>query len=132
MDGDGVLSTTKDVFIPGTEPGTPYDLIINYDQGWQAPGQWLLDQNNNMHRTMARVPQNGSDDAVIEFVRPIPSIPDLPIYFIGPSGAGAVGVENVVFNLWYIPHEIEIDIDGDGAFDASATLTPVYATVREL
>ena len=85
-----------------------------------------------MHRPTARVPQTANDPAVIEFIRAIPSIPDLPVFFVGPSGANAIGIENVVLNVWYIPHEIEIDVDGDGNFDASATLTPVYATVREL
>ncbi len=122
---------SDDALIYGTLAGQDYNPTDAF-QSWQQPGQWLLDQNNNMHRPMARVPQTASDNAIIEFVRAIPSIPDLPVYFVGPSGAGAIGVENVVLNLWYIPHEIEIDSDFDGQLDISATLTPVYATVREL
>ena len=43
------------------------------------------------------------------------------------------GTDNIVTNLWYIPVELELDVDGNATPDGiSVRLSPVYATVREL
>ena len=112
-----------------TIPSLPWDAdIIEIPsstgpfQGWQAPRQWLLDQNNNIHRVLAGRRTDG--DGPVELVRPIPRLPsavddNVFIYYL-PGG----NVSGVVTTIWYIP-----------PVDASAerlSLTPVYVTVREL
>jgi hypothetical protein len=42
-----------------------------------------------------------------------------------------------VTHLWYIPTEVDLDVNGNGQLDqnelgVSVSLTPVYVTVREL
>ena len=105
--------------ILGTLPGSGYDPS-DQSQGWQAPRQWLLDQNNNIHRVLAG--RRNSSDGPVELVRPIPSLPsrvdhNVFIYYL-PGGS----VSGVVTNIWYIP-----PVDSNGL-----SLTPVYVTVREL
>ena len=97
-------------------------------QSWQAPGQWLLDQNGNIHRVLSG--RRTQSDGPVELVRPVPAMADLPVFFL--DGADPTR-DKVVTNLWYMPIEVKLDTDGDGAPDEfPVTLTPVYATVREL
>ena len=105
--------------IPGTDPGTPFNLYDpnapDQNQGWQTPAQWLLDQNNNVHRVLAG--RGNSSDGPVELVRPVSSMPLLPVYFLPGTS-----FDDVVTTIWYIP-----PVDSNGL-----TLTPVYVTVREL
>lgn len=120
----------------GLTPGDPSDdaLILGTDpynttdqaQSWQEPGQWILDQNNNMHRVLSRF-RNDDDLPVVELVRPVSAMPVLPVYFLPVDG-----FEDIVTNIWYIPREVKLDTNGDGQGDLSVRLTPVYVTVREL
>lgn len=133
-DADGVPGSPQlepAVMIPNTEGGTPYEPPgAGSDPSWQAPGQWLLDQNNNVHRVLAG--RRRSADGPVELLRPIPVLPPLDTYFMDRSGGVRVGVDNVVTNFWYIPTEVAIDVDGIGSGDLPVRLFPVYATVREL
>ncbi|MHC4415514.1 MAG: type IV pilus modification PilV family protein [Planctomycetota bacterium] len=116
------------VLIPDTGPDQEYDPS-DQAQVWQAPGQWMLDQNNNVHRVLSG--RRTDRDGPVELVRPVPSIPPLGVFFLDRTVPDPAR-ENVVSNLWYIPLEVELDTDGDGEGDLPATLTPVYSTVREL
>ena len=109
--------------ILGTEPGSGYDPSDQF-QGWQAPRQWLLDQNNNIHRVLAG--RRNSSDGPVELVRPVPEVPiaapySFPFTASDTDGNGFVDGD-VVSDIWYIP-----PIDSNGL-----SLTPVYVTVREL
>jgi len=100
----------------------PYNTA-NQAQSWQEPGQWILDQNNNLHRVMSRY-VNDNNQPVIELVRPVLALPNLSVYSLDQSSADPVN-ENVVSNMFYIPREVTIN-------NLSVRLTPVYVTVREL
>lgn len=129
---DGTLGTADDRLIPGTDRGTdltPVDYSSPYqsfflnladNQGWQYPGQWLLDQNNNIHRVLAG--RRTMSDGPVELVERIPEVPLLPVYDLDQTVAPQIGYVNVVRRLWYIP-----PFDDNGF-----TLTPVYISVREL
>ena len=88
------------------------------------PGQWLIDQNNIVHR-----PLNGwvdsDDERWCEFRSPIPIGGPARVnhYKDGDPDLGAVT------NLWYLPLEVEVQ-DGQGS--RFVDVVPVYATVREL
>jgi prepilin-type N-terminal cleavage/methylation domain-containing protein len=116
-------------------PSNAYDPFAQ-NEAWQEPRQWLLDQNNNIHRVLSLVPQAGGDPNLVELVRPIAAVPGLAVNLIdlAPSGGpSAVGMENIVTNIWYIPVEVDLDVTGDQNPDGiPAQLTPVYVTVREL
>lgn len=125
---DNKALTIDDRLLPNTEEGTDffpytsgpvngYHLDATGNHGWQVTGQWLIDQNNNIHRVLAG--RRGTFDGPVELVERIPAVPAMPIYHVGPPQNG---VENVVEGVWYIP-----PVDENGW-----TLTPVYATVREL
>jgi prepilin-type N-terminal cleavage/methylation domain-containing protein len=129
---DGVLGTPDDVRVAGTDPCRDYDLF-DAAQSWQEPGQWLLDQNGNVHRVLTSycddaLPNPQNAPRVVELTRAVPGIfPALafgggPSYALPPTIAGNAGVENVVSDIWYVPA-----IDGNGA-----KLTPVYLAVMEL
>ncbi|MCH8823101.1 MAG: hypothetical protein IH984_06285 [Planctomycetes bacterium] len=100
----------------------PYNTA-NQAQSWQEPGQWLLDQNNNLHRVMARY-RNDNNQMVVELVRPVLALPNLHVYSLDQSMVDPTS-ENVVSNIFYIPREVEIN-------NVSVRLTPVYVTVKEL
>jgi hypothetical protein len=118
--------------VTGTPANGTYDPV-NHDEAWQQPRQWLLDQNNNVHRVLSRTPQTGSDDAIIELVRPVSVVPGLATEFIDRSAGVLVGTENIVTNIWYIPIEAYLDTDGDlNPDNVPVQLTPVYVTVKEL
>lgn len=104
--------------IPGTFPGDAYDPL-SASEGWQIDGQWILDQNNNIHRVL-----NGrriATDGPVELARPVPPLPALPV-FEGAIPSGGGPAQNAVKYFWYIP-----PVDANGV-----ELTPVYVTVREL
>ena len=112
---------------PIANPYDPKDVF----QAWQEPRQWILDQNNNVHRTLSRfVGDSGSVE--VELVRPVPEamalptnqFPNLPFIQIDTDGNG-VGDSNLVTRIWYLPLEID---HPNGTY----LLTPVYVTVREL
>ena len=137
--GDLINDPADDAFIPDTDPmSDPTYNPSNANESWQAPGQWMLDQNNNVHRVLSG--RRNKADGPVELVRPVPAMPVLDIiggtggvYFFDPAPpSGAVGFENVVTNIWYIPVEVMLDTNTDGEPDLPATLTPVYVTVREL
>ena len=115
-------------FIKGTRAGTPYDTT-EHNQSWQEPGQWILDQNNNLHRVMSRTRNSITDPVEVEMVRQLPQMLDIPIYFFPGSAADNSGDglldTDVVSNIFYIPREVTIN-------NVSVRLTPVYVTVREL
>ncbi len=115
-------------FIKGTSADTVYDTT-DQRQSWQEPGQWILDQNSNLHRVMSRTRNSISDPVEVELVRQQPQLLDLPIYYFPGTAAdtnndGLIDTD-VVSNIFYIPREVTIN-------NVSVRLTPVYVTVREL
>ncbi|MHC4317688.1 MAG: prepilin-type N-terminal cleavage/methylation domain-containing protein [Planctomycetota bacterium] len=132
--GINATDPTDDAFVVGTAAGDAWDLR-DPEWAWQQHGQWLLDQNNTVHRVLSRTPERGGNAAAIELLRPIQPVTwsDQAVSFIDRYSSD-VGVENIVTHLWYIPAEVELDVDGDGDADPgnSVSLTSVYVTVREL
>ncbi len=112
---------------PAANPYDPKDVF----QAWQEPRQWILDQNNNLHRTLSRFIGDGGS-VEVELVRPVAEamslpanqFPNLPLIQIDTDGNG-LGDANLVTRIWYLP--LEIDHPG-----GTYLLTPVYVTVREL
>ena len=106
---------------------TPYDASDDR-QAWQEPRQWILDQNNNVHRVLSQsLAANNVMD--IELVRPLAEMPDLPTNFfpapmIDVNGNGLRDTD-LISNIWYLPAEID---QPNGTY----LLTPVYVTVRAL
>jgi prepilin-type N-terminal cleavage/methylation domain-containing protein len=99
-----------DALITGTFPGDEYNPL-DAQQGWQLAGQWLLDQNNNIHRVLNG--RRSVSEGPVELARIIPGAPPAPVYY---------QPYDQVTNFWYIP-----PVDANGV-----SLTPVYVTVREL
>ena len=145
--GDDVADPSDDAIIKGTDPMSDADYdpasdlaeFADAGQSWQAPSQWLLDQNNNIHRVL--VGRRRAADGPVELARPVSPVPLLgppsnpylmTRYILAPTNAGFAGLENVVTNIWYIPAEIQLDVTGNLEPNLPATLTPVYVTVREL
>ena len=120
---EGPWDADGDQFIRGTRGGEPYDTT-DQRQSWQEPGQWILDQNNNLHRVLSQNRNSESDPVMEELVRPVPSLPNLWVYFLDQSVPDPT-TENVVSNIWYIPREVTLD-------GVPVRLTTVYVTVREL
>ncbi len=124
-DADGIA------LIEGTADAASYDAT-DLLQSWQEPRQWLLDQNNNMHRVLSRSQSAvaASSAMQVELVRPVPGLPGVGVYYF-PVSSNLV--DDVVSHLWYVPAEVKLDVDSDGTpDDLGAQLTPVYATVKEL
>jgi prepilin-type N-terminal cleavage/methylation domain-containing protein len=107
-----------DAFILNTDPGDPVDLRA-FDDGWQGPGEWMLDQYGAIHRVMSG--RRNGEDGPVQLVRPVRELhytrPAYPIHF--DEGVA-------VWELWYIP-PVVID-----QFEREWRLTPVYLAVREL
>lgn len=98
--------------------------VPQVSEHWQYPGQWIIDNNSNVHR-VAQGRRNATDPARIRFSAPVPRVPNAQIYddyeLVGsatfePTPPG-------IRTMHYVPAVI----------DANGTqLVPVYATVREL
>lgn len=115
--GSGTL-TEDDAFLPGTDPGD-FLNITEFDDGWQAPSAWLLDQYNSIHRVMSG--RRNGEDGPVQLMRPARELHyTRPVYPIHPDEGTAV------WELWYIP-PVVID-----QFEREWRLTPVYLAVREL
>ena len=130
--GPDLLPRTGDeAFVLGTQSGTVYDAA-DVAQSWQEPRQWLLDDNNNIHRVLSFTRADLSDPVQVEFVRPITELPNLPTTYF-PSAAADTDVpvngladQNIVGTIFYIPAEVTPPVGG------ALLLTPVYVTVKEL
>ena len=120
---EGPWDADGDQFIKGTQAGEPYDTTER-PQSWQEPGQWILDQNNNLHRVLSQNRESESLPVMVELVRPVPSLPNLWVYFLDQTVPDPT-TENVVSNIFYIPREVTLD-------GVPVRLTTVYVTVREL
>ena len=93
---------------------------------WQQPGQWIIDNNGNVHR-VAQGRRNASDPIQVRMSAPVPRVPSAQVfddYELQPAAASTTDpVPQGVRTLHYVPTII----------DANGTqLLAVYATVREL
>lgn len=102
--------------VPGTQSGSPFDAA-DPRYGWQATGQWLLDQNNVIHRVQ-RGRRLGTDDWVT-LTRPVPLLADV-VSNIRRINTPLEGPS--VLGVWFLP-----PVDGAGN-----NITPIYVTVKEL
>ncbi|MEE2972171.1 MAG: prepilin-type N-terminal cleavage/methylation domain-containing protein, partial [Planctomycetota bacterium] len=107
--------------------GVPYTLDP-YLEGWQAPGQWLLDHYGRTHRVLqGRV---NREQGPVRLSRPVPSqSPSTALYNPAAVDGGWDGnildwqrAVDEVRSIWFVPPSDRRGI----------TLTPVYMTVREL
>lgn len=151
-----------DAIVLGTRDGVLYNPE-EAAHAWQEPRQWLIDQNNSIHRVLGQTREsyeNNQGDVEVELTRPLTPVLggidavgnpapkfnaagislgySTPYYyrFTGglPVNYGFIGT-NVVTDIWYIPLTMKYDSNGDGEIDGTdddLTLTPVYATVKEL
>jgi prepilin-type N-terminal cleavage/methylation domain-containing protein len=105
--------------IPGTNAGSTLDLT-RPRQMWQIPGQWILDQNNFVHRVLNG--RRNAGEGPVRFARPIPAASPAAVYGVRPNVPGASLDSEGVATAWYLPIR-----DARGA-----VLTPVYILVEEL
>ncbi len=118
---DRVTGTPSDnAFVYGMANGVPYNPD-NQSHSWQEPRQWILDQNNNIHRVLGVI-RDGLNPQEVELVRAVPAMPLVNVnYFIGNPAN-----QDVVSDIWYMPVALR---DADGSL---LNVTPVYVTVKEL
>ena len=93
---------------------------------WQQPGQWIIDNNGNVHR-VAQGRRNASDPIQVRMSAPVPRVPSSQVfddYELQPSATSTTDpVPQGIRTLHYVP--TIIDTNG-------TQLLAVYATVREL
>jgi len=162
LSATGILPEYATTEVPETDPNPPsgspgpwasgsnplsedFSVLIetNPNHHWQFTGQWLLDQNNNVHRVLAGRENDPSQP--VDLVDPIPAMPGpnaysgRSIYFYDRAPAsGELGAKNIVTNLWYLPTRVPVDLDSIGQFappgdrNEWVRITPVYLTVEEL
>jgi len=98
--------------------------IPQVSEQWQLPGQWIIDNNSNVHR-VAQGRRNATDPLQVRFSAPVPRVPNAQIYDdyellqSGTTDPVPMGVRTM--------HYVPAIIDANGT-----QLVPVYATVREL
>jgi hypothetical protein len=93
---------------------------------WQQPGQWIIDNNGNVHR-VAQGRRFLTDPVQVRLSAPVPRVPSSQVfddYEIQPTATSpADNVPQGIRTLHYVP--TIIDTNG-------TQLLAVYATVREL
>ncbi len=104
----------------------PADRIPRVHQQWQYPGQWVVDNNGNVHRVV-QGRRNRTDPPLVRFAAPVPRTQNAQVFddyeLRPPVGGGTDPAPQGVRTLHYVPTVI----------DANGTqLVPVYATVRDL
>ena len=73
LDTGDALNKRDDLDVPGTEGGgTLLEPLDPFRYGWHAPGQWILDQNGNIHRVLAG--RRNKQDGPVRLVRPVPHV----------------------------------------------------------
>ena len=156
---DGIVGSTKDSWkqlygpnrddcgVPGTGPKTSDPpKALNYFETWQQPGQWMIDQYNNVHHVIEG--RRTHDDGPVILAKPIPRQPYSNALFDAPNtternkytsvniiitpnspdsallatpgsgGDALLGIQD----LWFVP-----------PYDANGNqLIPVFACVEEL
>ncbi|NNF44220.1 MAG: prepilin-type N-terminal cleavage/methylation domain-containing protein [Phycisphaerales bacterium] len=117
---DDVEGTADDALVEGTSTWGGYD-VEQRNLAWQESGQWILDQNNNVHRVLSTY-RDVDDNRAVELVRPVPVMAPLAAF---SSAAPGDGIHNIVSDIWYLPL---VTRDSANEF----RLTPVYVTVKEL
>ncbi|MEM7227964.1 MAG: prepilin-type N-terminal cleavage/methylation domain-containing protein [Planctomycetota bacterium] len=122
--------------VRGVDGGEPWDEFNPY-QSWSAAGQWLVTQNNEVMRVLSNQRDDESDPLDVELIRPPMPMLDLPSnYFFGTGAAftarGGIRYDGSVTHIWYLPRQVEFDVNDDSTTDLTVTIEPVFATVREL
>jgi len=122
---DGLSNTPLDNAVVQTgPPATTPGAILPVDS-WQAPGQWILDEYNTIHRVLVGR-RTSKDSANITLTRPIPAQPPLAELFgtfsVGGTTNGAIPNDPGARFIWFMPTS-----DAKGF-----TIIPVFATVQEL
>ena len=123
---DGIAATAG---APGqglTIDDFPAAAVPPVHHQWQLSGQWIVDNNGNVHR-VAVGRRNRNDPIQVRLSAPIPRTQNAQVfddYELRPATPGAADpVPQGVRTLHYVPAII----------DANGTqLVPVYATVRDL
>lgn len=114
-------ATGDPTVIPGTAPNS--GVVLTQPRFmWQIAGQWILDQNNNVHRVLTG--RRTQADGPVRFARPIPVMPPAAVYGARPglSQAQIDAATRAVLQAWYLPVR-----DANGV-----SITPVYILVEEL
>lgn len=107
-----------------TQDDFPVDRFPPVHQQWQLSGQWLIDNNGNVHR-VRRGRRSRLDQSQVWLQAPIPRVaPSAPFddYELLPT-AGSDPAPFGVRTLHYVPSVID---------DSGRQLIPIYATVRNL
>ena len=136
-----------DCAVPGTGPSTTAltdPTALTYSETWQLPGQWMIDQYNNVHHVIEG--RRTHDDGPVILAKPVPRQPysnslfdakdaterttnttgnKTPASgtnaFLATPGSGGDAVLGIQ-DLWFVP-----------PYDANGNqLLPVYACVEEL
>jgi hypothetical protein len=103
----------------------PQNDVVPIHHQWQLSGQWIIDNNGNVHR-VARGRRSWLDTPQVRLAAPIPRMPNAQIYDdyeLESSTTGSDPVRQGIRTFHYIPSYV----DADGS-----QLVPVYATVRNL
>lgn len=125
----GVLSLGNATAVGGQGQGLtpddfPADRFPPVHQQWQLSGQWIIDNNGNVHR-VGRGRRSRLDQAQVWLQSPVPRVaPSAPFddYELQPTAASDP-VPFGVRTLHYVPTVVD---------DSGAQLIPIYATVRNL
>ena len=125
-----------DCAVPGTGPSpTDPPTALKYSETWQLPGQWMIDQYNNVHHVIEG--RRTHDDGPVILAKPVPRQPysnslfdstnrsttsgtqvEAKLATPGSGGDSEFGIQD----LWFVP-----------PYDANGNqLLPVYACVEEL
>ena len=123
-----------DCAVPGTGPTTA-ETALTYPDTWQLPGQWMIDQYNNVHHVIEG--RRTYVDGPVILAKPVPRQPYSNSLFditnrsttsgtqggekLATPGSGG-DAEFGIQDLWFVP-----------PYDANDNqLLPVYACVEEL
>ena len=114
--------------IPRTYPsfGSGADIALDpYFEGWQSPGQWLIDPYGRTHRVLQG--RRNKEQGPVRLSRPVPNQAASTAYF-NPYAQGDPSFSNWqaqsedVRSMWFVP-----PVDRRGI-----SLTPIYVSVRDL
>ena len=127
-----------DCGVPGTGPSTTTQndpTALSYSETWQQPGQWMIDQYNNVHHVIEG--RRTHDDGPVILAKPVPRQPYSNALFdsanrtlisgsqsealLATPDSGGDALQGIQ-DLWFVP-----------PYDANGNqLLPVFACVEEL
>lgn len=91
--GSGDVADRDQWVLPNADAGDEYDPMA-FDDCWQCPGQWLMDQNGGIHQVLTGRTRKDDPTTHVRLSRPVPPLADDSVHIPDSSNDSYVTTAN--------------------------------------